>query len=323
MSAILYWDKNFKGETSTVTPNDPPCNGPDDYVSKGLGKCGYMSCSDQIKDHCDSFGGQVNSFKIDDGIIYRAYSEHKYNGNTIDLMGTSDHMPDGWSNRIFSYKVLKDCNNSKWMWDPDCNVPNSNDNFINPCVDSTNNKCFQNKVLLAQSADLNKDINMLNWCQTHTKECEAPLKRHCKTIDNVNTDYCKKWCNDNSGECDNTFTDFCKIHKDDLSCSCFNTPEPLETFAKNNKIDPLCLNNNCKKYGYKTKDIKLNCDPCLDKVNFKETNIDKLLNDIQVSCNLIPKSNFQIFWENNTTFIIIALITIVIVSIITVIYFTS
>ena len=106
------------------------------------------------------------------------------------------------------------------MWDPDCNATNtdnsskqinSNENTIGICQDDKTNKCFQNKVLLAQTSDLNKDANMLNWCQAHVNECETPLKNYCKTVDNVSSPFCQKWCNNNPGECDKYIIDFSSL----------------------------------------------------------------------------------------------------------------
>jgi hypothetical protein len=323
MNAILYWDKNFKGETSTVSPNDQPCEGPDDYVSLGLGKCGFMSCSDQITDRCNSFGGQANSYKIDDGIVYRAYSKKMYNGETIDLTGSSKYMPDGWSNKIFSYKVLKDCNNSKWMWDPDCNnevdkkLNWKNDNIINPCKDTPQNKCFQNKFVLAQSANLNKDTNLLKWCKTHQTECEVSLKNYCKTPENISNEFCQEWCKKMPGECDTVMEDFCKIpaNKTNILCSC-NNPVNLELKSKFDKMNPICFNKDCLISGYKNKDFKVTCEKCLDTINFKEPSTDTLIKNIQESCNLVPKTDFEIFWEKYNFIIIITIVVLILLSII-------
>lgn len=315
MNSILYRDKNFNGETSTVSPNDQPCEGPDNYVSLGLGKCGYMSCSDQITDNCSSFGGQVNSYKIDDGIIYRAYSKPNYNGETIDLTGSNKNMPDGWSNKIFSYKVLKDCNNSKWIWDSDCNnevdknVNWINDNIVNPCKDTPQNKCFQNKVILAQSADLNKDINLLKWCKNHKTECKSSLNVYCTKKDNVDNEFCQDWCKMSPGKCDTVMQEFCNNNKTNILCSCYK-PENLTLKSKFDKINPYCFNKDCMVNGYKSKNFNVTCDKCLDTVNLKETNNDILIKNIQESCNLIPKTEIEIFLETYNKIIIIVIIVL-------------
>lgn len=320
MSVILYWDKNFKGETSTVSPNDQPCEGPDDYISLGLGKCGYMSCSDQITDRCSSFGGQPNSYKIDDGIVYRAYSKKLYSGDTIDLTGSSKYMPEGWSNKIFSYKVMKDCDNPKWMWDQDCNnevnknLKWKNDNIINPCKDTPQNKCFQNKVVLAQSADLNKDNMLLEFCKTHQEECDLPLKGYCKNPENVGNEFCQDFCK-KTGDCDTTMEEFCKKSPTNKLCSC-NNPVNETLKAKFDKMNPVCFNRDCLVSGYKNKDFKVNCEKCLDNINFNESNTDLLIKSIQESCNLVPKTDIQVFWEKYNIIIIIVIVVLILLSVI-------
>ena len=191
----------------------------------------------------------------------------------------------------------------------------TNDNIINPCKDNIQNKCFQNKVALAQSANLNKDAKMLEWCKSHQDHCNFQLKNYCKNTDNTSTPFCQSWCTKNPGECDNAMIEFCKIdtNKNNELCSC-NKVIDQNLITKFDKMNPICFNKDCLDKGYKNKDFKVNCDKCLDNVNFKESNIDKLITNIQESCNLIPKTDSQIIWEKYGTMIIIAIIVICVLS---------
>jgi hypothetical protein len=129
-----------------------------------------------------------------------------------------------WAQVAQSYRLSKDCNNSRWLWDGDCYIPDGS-KAVGDCSDKS------------------------SMCYKHRREtCASEGKM---------SDTCLKWCRDNGG-CDDAMIRYCGLSEnfDSDICSCIN--------SKARKYNPYCVDGHCIAKGYVTDSMRQQCPAVTD-----------------------------------------------------------
>ena len=102
----------------------------------------------------NAWGKSVNSLQLDPGFLFCGYENDNYAGSFKCWDKNIPNMSkEGWSNRIASFRLKRDCSFDGFQWVNGCNYEVVNKNsYVNDC--KINSKCYLNKINACKTADL-------------------------------------------------------------------------------------------------------------------------------------------------------------------------
>jgi hypothetical protein len=193
------------------------------------------------REHLDQWNYSYNTtkVKVDKGynvcLYNRPYRQMHPQETKPLCVGPGDHDlwkikqdpgPGTWGNKTASIHLKKDCNDSKWLWDKECEKGTGND-IIGDCKDKTSN-CHRNKIMQCNLEEGEPSVECLNFCAQNHGECDTMMKKYCTS--------------------ENT--------KKKEICSCINSAA--------NQHNPVCVDQRCVNTGYATKNMIQACPSTID-----------------------------------------------------------
>ena len=182
---------------------------------------------------CEKVNDNIDSYDVkEEGLVVSLFEKPDFVEPPLDktiAKGPKDLTNSKAHNKISSLRVLKDCDNKRWAWDPDCEVIDPN-KVVSTCSD-TNTKCYRNRMEVCNQQDLASGTPCLKFCLANQNLCPDALDKYCEKKFNplesmANDPDCgprlesirNKACKRVGGLESQTCRDFCKSNIHTLSC---------------------------------------------------------------------------------------------------------
>jgi hypothetical protein len=109
-----------------------------------------------------------------------------------------------------------------------------------------------------------EDIDCKSWSKFQPELFKSTLKESCSNITNLSHPMCKRFCQNNPGQCP-SMPDYCALNPDDPICACINSP--LNELTGDGAPPAACFDNECMLHGYQSENmvrVSKNCPTFID-----------------------------------------------------------
>lgn len=179
---------------------------------------------------------------------------------------------------IPTVQLYKNCANSRYLGDPDCDVY-----YAKNCLTAT------------QMAS----PNCQNFCSNKPTQCQTGYANYCSVLDNVVNPFCSTWCKNNRAACDPLMINYCSRHANNTEvCGCINT-QSLTGLAKllnyyGQQYFVHCNAQSCtSEKAYKTSTMIAKACPnsnvCIQNLNLSALDIQ--LGNVSQTCSITDKTD--------------------------------